>query len=75
MVVVYGPRNSIHRPFSRTFCLLSKNCKLECNTTFDWLNRMVKQSEVMLHPNAVCVCVCVGERERERERERDEERS
>ena len=32
----------IHQPFSRTFFVFfSKVCKLECNTTSDWLNRMV----------------------------------
>ena len=32
----------IHVPFSRTFCVFfSEICKLECNTTSDWLNRMV----------------------------------
>ena len=32
----------IHQPFSRTvFVFFSKICKFECNTTSDWLNRMV----------------------------------
>ena len=32
----------IHQPFSRTFFVfVSKNCKFECNTTSDWLNRTV----------------------------------
>ena len=32
----------IHQPFSRTFfAFISKIYKFECNTTSDWLNRMV----------------------------------
>ena len=35
-------RVRIHQPFSRTlFVFFSKICKLECNTTSDWLNRVV----------------------------------
>ena len=31
----------IHQPFSRTFFVFfSKICKFECDTTFDWINRM-----------------------------------
>ena len=35
-------RVHIHQKFSKTFFVFfSKICKLECNTTSDWLNRMV----------------------------------
>ena len=38
----FGTRVFIHQPFSRIFFVFfSKICKLECNTTSDWLNRMV----------------------------------
>ena len=42
MADVYGPLVCIQQPFSRTFlAFLFKICKFECNTTSDWLNRMV----------------------------------
>ena len=42
-------RARIHQRFSRTFFnFFFKICKLECNTTSDWLN----QSQVVLHSNA-----------------------
>ena len=40
-------RVRIHQPFLRTFFFFfSKICKLKCNTTSDWLNHMVCQSEL-----------------------------
>ena len=49
-------RVGIYQRFLRTFYVsFIKIYKSECNTTSDWLNRNVSQSDVVLHSN-----VCIG---------------
>ena len=56
---------------AHSLSFFSRICKLECNTTSDWLNRMVRQSEVVfvLHSHAAKYKKNSGERDKEHSKE------